>query len=809
MRLGGGAAGRLLLATLLALVLAACMMAGAGQAHAASNVNVALTVIDATDGTVVCNDKVEGLTDANTVADLLAAAGFEQVDTWSQEGQYTVSNGAPYFLGKGYDANSGSYWQTLYNGSSNTWANAMIEATDWNTGEKSTPTLQDGGHYQYIYGNGTQELAPANPETYEVTFTYGLHELADPLALVNNTFTERLCTMLQARFSTGGADAAIDNMTFIAAPALALMGQRDAIDAQAIVGKLDAERSANTLSAGRLAKYIIALTAAGKDCTSVMSGGKLANLVSEMEGLMSANESVYNAVLILPAYRYGGYSMANSPATETALIETILASQAKSGLFGGEYASTQLTGEALLALQPYAADNPQVASAIKAAVRALWTMQNSDGGFRYDATQDFSDVNATGEAVAGLSGISIDAGGATSNISASDQGVTPASYLFGAADVSQDGYKQLAESLGYNEPMMAAYAFAGITAYRSLALEKWGDGYLYAPVSTTPDSAADAVWERLGGPVALDTMSLIVDEGGFATGGTVVLATMGGYWDALTAAGVAGMAQAPVLLTKGDALSAQTKAQLERLKPAKVIVCGGPMAITDAVVSEAGTAAGGAAVVRMAGTTAVGTANDIFAKAAKETGGSWAASKTAFLCTSATFQDALAAAPLSYALHMPIFLTDNATTISAETLKAMADGGISKVVIVGGTEAIAPSVEQALQGAKMTVEARLGGDTSIETSELVAGYGLEHGMVAQNMGAATYREYYDALAGAALCGKNNAVLVLVGGPQSHSIGGFVAQHANDIWNGYVFGGPAAVDEPTAQALAQASKMAKG
>ena len=77
------------------------------------------------------------------------------------------------------------------------------------------------------------------------------------------------------------------------------------------------------------------------------------------------------------------------------------------------------------------------------------------------------------------------------------------------------------------------------------------------------------------------------------------------------------------------------------------------------------------------------------------------------------------------------------------------------------------------------------------------------------MGVASSGGHWDALSGSALCGKNNAVMVLADAPTAHSITGFVLQHANAIWNGYVFGGTGSVSEETEQALVNATKTAVG
>lgn len=311
--------------------------------------------------------------------------------------------------------------------------------------------------------------------------------------------------------------------------------------------------------------------------------------------------------------------------------------------------------------------------------------------------------------------------------------------------------------------------------------------------------ATPASFKRLFGNVALDTMSVIVDEGWKGqVGGTVVIATLEGYWDALTAAGVAGMVKAPVLMTTKDSLSAQTEKVLKTLKPSTVIVCGGSAVVTDATAKAAANAAGGAKIIRCWGQTATGTAVDVFKKAQSEKLGTW--SKTAFVCTNDGYWDALAAAPISYARSMPIFLTEGASDISAETLSAMKSGGIERVYIVGGSVVVNDSVAQKIEKSGIQVAGRLWGNTAVETSERVAEYGFTQGMFCAKMGVATTNGYWDALAGAPLCGLNNSVLLLAYDAKSHSVNDFAKAHKADIGAGYVFGGEMAVSKATYDAL---------
>lgn len=308
----------------------------------------------------------------------------------------------------------------------------------------------------------------------------------------------------------------------------------------------------------------------------------------------------------------------------------------------------------------------------------------------------------------------------------------------------------------------------------------------YAGVVAKKFSIVDSVAVRLAGEDALGTMKAIVNEGRFPKGGTVVLATLDGYWDALAASGIAGLAKAPVLMTSGDALSTETAAELGALEPSTIIVVGGAASVSNEVADEAAAAAGSAKIVRCAGQNAAGTAADVYAKGVEITGAPW--SDTAFVCSGSGYWDALSAAPVAYAKGMPIFLTSGVGSLDSATLTAMKDGGVKNVYLVGGERSVGPAVAQAIEDAGMAVAGRLAGSDAIATSEAVASYGLTVGMSANRMGMATNSSYYDALAGAALCGKNNAVMVLVGDESSSSISGFVTEHAASISTGYLFGG---------------------
>ena len=73
-------------------------------------------------------------------------------------------------------------------------------------------------------------------------------------------------------------------------------------------------------------------------------------------------------------------------------------------------------------------------------------------------------------------------------------------------------------------------------------------------------------------------------------------------------------------------------------------------------------------------------------------------------------------------------------------------------------------------------------------------------MSANNMAIATGWGYTDALAGAALCGKQNSVMVLADNTNQTAISEVVAANKQSIKNYYIFGGTSVVGDGATDAL---------
>ena len=301
-------------------------------------------------------------------------------------------------------------------------------------------------------------------------------------------------------------------------------------------------------------------------------------------------------------------------------------------------------------------------------------------------------------------------------------------------------------------------------------------------------TAKKASWTRLAGMDALGTMQAVVAEG-WRSSNSVVLATSNGYWDALSAASLAGKLKCPVLLTRKSGLSPYTARTIKDLNARTVYIVGGTAAVSKQVERDLKNIYCVRSVKRLAGANAQGTANAI----SKELGKS--ATGWGVVATSNGYWDALAASPYAYAKKAPVFLTNGRGVITDATVKAMRNAGVTRAVIAGGERAVSPRTVTKLQQAGIKV-VRKWGATAVGTSSSFALWALGQGMTANKMGVATVNGYWDALTGAALCGRNNAVLVLASNRDASAITQVARANRSQITKAYVFGGTAAVSQDT-------------
>ncbi|MFD1507268.1 cell wall-binding repeat-containing protein [Georgenia yuyongxinii] len=164
------------------------------------------------------------------------------------------------------------------------------------------------------------------------------------------------------------------------------------------------------------------------------------------------------------------------------------------------------------------------------------------------------------------------------------------------------------------------------------------------------------------------------------------LATGGGYADALAGAPAAG-GRGPVLLTGRDRLPPSVAAELERLRPRRVVVLGGPSVVSEAVLDRVGGHTGGE-VRRLFGGDRYETAARV--SAATFDGGV----PVAYVATGQDYADALAGAPAAGG-RGPVLLTAP-TGVPPSLAAELARLRPGRIVVLGGTGVVPGPVAQTL-----------------------------------------------------------------------------------------------------------------
>jgi putative cell wall-binding protein len=241
----------------------------------------------------------------------------------------------------------------------------------------------------------------------------------------------------------------------------------------------------------------------------------------------------------------------------------------------------------------------------------------------------------------------------------------------------------------------------------------------------------------------------------FVAADTVVVATGANWPDALGGSALAGAVEGPLLLTRPGALPAEVAEEIARLGAKKVYVLGGTAAVADAVEGQLEAVTGVTTVKRLAGAERYATARAIADETIVELVSRGGYSGGALVATGGNFPDATAASPLAASLGWPILLVNPAS------------GGVyvppstTTALILGGTGVVPASVQTALEASLGAGNVdRAGGANRYETAAKVADAGVAAGMSWDGVGIATGTDFPDALAGGAMLGAFDSVMLL-------------------------------------------------
>lgn len=229
---------------------------------------------------------------------------------------------------------------------------------------------------------------------------------------------------------------------------------------------------------------------------------------------------------------------------------------------------------------------------------------------------------------------------------------------------------------------------------------------------------------------------------------TVVVATGADFPDALAATPLAGAYDAPLLLTKRDSLPAGFVDELKRLGAKHVVLIGGTGAISEKVEKQLKDLK--LDVERISGKTRYETAVNI----AEEVG----VADVMYVATGGNFADSLSISPAAGFYGDPILLVPANGTVPAVVAEYIENNQPEWPIIVGGTGAVGPAVEDLFD-----VEPdRLSGKTRYETNQAFNDYAREYELLLNydNVFIATGTNYPDALSGSAMAARYSAPLVL-------------------------------------------------
>ena len=248
------------------------------------------------------------------------------------------------------------------------------------------------------------------------------------------------------------------------------------------------------------------------------------------------------------------------------------------------------------------------------------------------------------------------------------------------------------------------------------------------------------------------------------------------FADALAGSYLAAEMDAPILLTDNDNMADVIDYILENVEEGGVVYAlGGTTIVSDtlrAVEDE------GYTFKRLAGASRFETNLLILEEAGIESG------DPVLVCTAYNFADSLSAS----ALGMPILLVDD--TVSAAQMAFLEENADGEFVLVGGTGAVKPAVEEQLRATGRDV-VRLAGASRFDTSVLTAieafgSTGVDYAVLAYGY------NFPDGLCAGPLAYALGAPLILTANGDE----GPATVYANNagIESGFVLGGPSLIDD---------------
>ena len=333
--------------------------------------------------------------------------------------------------------------------------------------------------------------------------------------------------------------------------------------------------------------------------------------------------------------------------------------------------------------------------------------------------------------------------------------------------------------------------------------------------------------KRLRGSLARDTAAAISGEA-FQNGLVadaegdkwVIVARDDDFRDAMSATGLAGALNAPIILTDRTGLSEVAKNEIERLGANRAYIVGGKGAMPGDFEGQLA-AIGCIAEPRVSGSAAYDTSVKCAELIAMYNARDGYEDTTVIVAYGQNFQDALSMSSFAYAYRCPIFLQTFGAKAADRGLTAEAVALINDVyadapiIVAGGKGAVSDESVAPIGFDETAGDVRLRGKDGFETSSNIADYMVSNNLLSPETmvvaSGAQAPKGLDALAGAALAGQTKGVMLLVNGQTAFgsintmAMDSFLEKHADEVKAAYVLGGgfvipEASVIDPIKEAL---------
>ncbi len=210
------------------------------------------------------------------------------------------------------------------------------------------------------------------------------------------------------------------------------------------------------------------------------------------------------------------------------------------------------------------------------------------------------------------------------------------------------------------------------------------------------------------------------DEGSVST---VIIASGESQVDAVTAAGLAGNLNAPVMLTRSNQLPHNVARYIDEHNVTDVVVVGGTAAVPDAIVTALEGLGSRPSVERISGADRYATAAAIGDRLGGPNPTWCGSSQSAAILVNGGEDgraDAVISGPLAFRLGLPILLT-GADELPESTSRFLTDNKVERVVVVGGMTAVSAGiVNELVEEVGVVNVQRISGGSAAATSVMVA-----------------------------------------------------------------------------------------